>query len=106
MITNEGNGYSTETGIFTCPKEGFYFLFFTAKQSGWYAMYHDMGLILKTNGGDIIRAGVTSTQGDQNLQAFKGVVTHLKAGDEVWVSPQGLVESDIPLTSFTGILLN
>lgn len=105
VITNEGNGYSTETGIFTCPKEGFYLFFITGKQSGFDAMYHGMTVTLVVNGVAVIYAVGTSYHEGQNLQSSNAVVKYLVAGDQVWVRPGGLVEGDSKATSFSGILL-
>lgn len=102
MITNEGNGYDSTTGMFTCSKPGLYFFTHTVKQSGLEAMYHGASGTLMVNGISKVGSVVCTFHTDQHLQGTNSVIVRLEEGDEVWIRGGGLIEGNMNATTFTG----
>ena len=100
VITNIGSGYSLQTGIFTCPRDGDYvFTWSTMSNSGGqncYAFIYRNGVrsletFSEENGGSIYEHASTT------------VVFHLSMGDKVWIQTSGCVYfQGYPYTAFSG----
>jgi len=81
IVTNYGGGYDIKTGIFTCPKDGVYFITFTIgqrdrKRAQAHLVNNDVGFI---------DAVADATEADMNSQGGNSVVIPLKQGDRLHV---------------------
>nr|XP_057937040.1 complement C1q tumor necrosis factor-related protein 3-like [Doryrhamphus excisus] len=79
VVTNVGNGYDVNTGIFTAPVKGIYFIIFTASVGNSGAMN---AAVLK-NGVNMF--AVYDTRGTHG-SATNGMTLELEAGDKLWVT--------------------
>lgn len=103
VITNEGNGYNSHTGIFTAPTAGMY-VFFVNVQS--YDSYHIYTYIV-LNGTQKVRTMADGGRYGYYETGANLVVLTLLKGDTVWVKHSlghGYFSSG-PITTFSGFLL-
>ncbi|VDH94637.1 Hypothetical predicted protein [Mytilus galloprovincialis] len=104
--TNQGSGYNSHTGVFTCPKTGIYvFVWVIRLGSG----YHSFDLMINNTVFGTTYLHNHSTDG--NVSGT--VVAHVSKGDSVYVRMHstykgtGVVHSDVyGRTAFSGWLLN
>ncbi|XP_078320098.1 uncharacterized protein LOC111100109 [Crassostrea virginica] len=102
VITNKGQGYSSQTGKFTAPREGTYV--FTVTGVSWLRDWFSL---------DIVQDGVRKvrTWSDSSSSGQSGtnlVVLELDRGDAVWVGRKqgrGYDTDKVPLTTFSGFIL-
>ena len=99
-MTNIGNGYDEETGIFTCPVNGLY-LFFTSIFTDWE---HELTLAIIKEGTQLVT--MKSAWGD-HLHGVNMAIVECAFLENVWV--ECIDENDyIPgnsRTTFSGTLL-
>ena len=108
VYLNDGNSYSTHTGVFNVPTSGIYLLTFTI--DGYYVNHAtEVGLVV-----DSVNMGTAKAEaGGSNhyVQATKVLILHLNAGQSVWL--QTFFKSDASIYSnanarfvtFSGVLL-
>lgn len=110
IITNDGNAYNTNTGVFTCPEAGVYMFTFVLGERGDHDGTTGTWAELVVNSKFLVAASVDAFHSTQDLQGSNTAVIRLKLGDEVWVdalSYRGHVEGDDSrrFTTFTGVYL-
>ena len=99
VITNKGQGYSSQTGKFTAPRDGTYVFTVTA-------VSYSNGLSL-----DIVHDGDSKVRSHASARYQTGtnlVVLELDRGDAVWVkrhTGRGYWTYSVPLTTFSGFIL-
>lgn len=102
VITNIGNGYDSQTGLFTAPVSGVYAFFLSAMavdNSG------DLDLVIEKH---VVLLDIVYAQGAAgfNDQGSSQVSTHLTAGEQVWVRQEtGSRIRGGPWTVYTGYLV-
>lgn len=102
IISNIGNGYNANTGVFTAPVGGTYVFYIAAVE---YEK-QDLGLDIVLNNKSKVRLignNQAAYQTGTNM-----VVLSLGKGDEVWVKRsygKGFHSHGVPLTTFTGFLI-
>ncbi|XP_077997601.1 caprin-2-like [Glandiceps talaboti] len=105
VYSNDGNGYNTSTGKFTCPVSGMYYFMISAlRQSSSYHLH--VCLIKNTTKLPCIYAH--NSGGRSHGAASNSVIIDIDHGDEIWVRLVSgyAVYSDIyEYTTFTGYLL-
>ena len=102
VITNKGQGYSSQTGKFTAPRDGTYVFTLTAVSYSGNALYLD----IVHDGVSKVRTYSTSSASWQTGTNL--VVLELDRGNAVWVkryNGQGYWTHSVPLTTFSGFLL-
>ncbi|XP_068563973.1 complement C1q and tumor necrosis factor-related protein 9-like [Cebidichthys violaceus] len=104
LLVNEGGGYSPDTGVFTCPLDGFYY--FTVHMSVYG---RGQGTIFK-NGEKVVSLYHTSLPDKCSQVASMSSVIRLSKRDEVSVNIWGPGRNDIFATDdndtvFTGFRL-
>ncbi|XP_053375903.1 uncharacterized protein LOC123534659 isoform X3 [Mercenaria mercenaria] len=107
IITNEGSGYDTSTGIFSAPVGGLYqFTVHVCSSSGKYSV---VGLSLA---GKVVAAATNYDQA-YNICSSVGAVVRVKSGEQIWVkcttghsSAHRLYEDRYRMNTFSGILIN
>ena len=107
IITNEGNGYSVHTGVFTCPEAGMYLFIFTIGERGLNGA-NGVATRLNVNSANKVDAVVDSFHTAQDLQGGNSLLVRLKVGDAVWIDTfGGHVEGSggLRLTTFSGVFL-
>ncbi|XP_053408209.1 otolin-1-like [Mercenaria mercenaria] len=109
IITNDGNGYNTHTGVFTCPEEGMYLFTFFVGERGEMDGVTQIWADLVINSNNVIDAFAETRQFQEDAQGGNTVVIRLKLGDSVWVRSRFAghhIEGDqTRTTSFTGLYL-
>nr|XP_022292086.1 uncharacterized protein LOC111103253 isoform X1 [Crassostrea virginica] len=104
VITNVGNGYNPNDGVFTAPRAGVYVFFVNVQSYGIMTIYVDIVL----NGSTKVRTMSLNTSGEQHDAGPNLAVLSLQTGDRVWVkyySGQGYyTTSDGSITTFSGFL--
>lgn len=104
VINNEGNGYSNNTGVFTCPSYGYYlFSFFIVPYQGSHA-----NILLMKNGVMYAQAIAEPSYDTQEVTGGNTVILHLSIGDQVWLQTY---ENDATslrrtFTTFTGVMVS
>ncbi|XP_045163775.2 uncharacterized protein LOC123528090 [Mercenaria mercenaria] len=111
VIINDGNGYNTNTGVFTCLEAGVYmFSFFIGQRSetdGVTAAYAELVI----NSQNMVDAVVETYHQYQDLQGGNTVIQRLKQGDVVWVglmlSGHAHIEGSgsLRISTFSGVYL-
>ncbi|XP_078341116.1 uncharacterized protein LOC111118614 [Crassostrea virginica] len=102
VITNKGQGYSSQTGKFTAPRDGTYVFTVTGVSFG----KNELNLEIVHDGDSKVKTWSDSSaylQTGTNL-----VVLELDRGDAVWVkrkSGLGYWTNNVPLTTFSGFIL-
>ena len=100
VLTNTGNGYSAQTGVFTCPCDGEYV--FT-----WNTMNshddQDCQAYIYRNGVAGLVTQSSEGGGSYNEVASNTIVYHLTKGDSVWIQTGtcGYFRG-FPCTAFSG----
>ncbi|XP_060560092.1 GATA zinc finger domain-containing protein 14-like [Ruditapes philippinarum] len=107
IITNDGGGYSAQTGVFTCSEGGVYMFTFSIGQRD---QDHYMWAELMVNSMNMIDAVVDTYHPSQDLQGGNTVIVRLKQGDRVWIDAthngshlEG--SGSLRLTTFSGLFL-
>lgn len=103
VITNVGNGYNLNTGVFTTPKEGTYVFYVSALE--YITQYLKIDIVL--NSVSKVRAVSDSSASYQT--ATNMVVLNLQKGDRVWVRHlygKGYTSADVSETTFSGFLIS
>ncbi|XP_051908798.1 complement C1q tumor necrosis factor-related protein 3-like [Hippocampus zosterae] len=100
VITNVGNGYDSNTGIFTAPVRGLYFIVF----NGNVGTSGALNAAVMKNG--INMFAIYDTQGTFS-SATNGMPLVLEEGDKVWVTlwAQKSIFDQSRLSTFSGFLL-
>ncbi|XP_061561087.1 complement C1q tumor necrosis factor-related protein 3-like [Phycodurus eques] len=100
VITNEGNGYDSNTGIFTAPVKGLYFILFNGNVGNSGALN---AAVLK-NGVNMF--AIYDTQGTFS-SATNGMPLVLEQGDKLWVTlwANKSIFDQSRLTTFSGFLI-
>ncbi|XP_061669208.1 complement C1q tumor necrosis factor-related protein 3-like [Syngnathoides biaculeatus] len=100
VITNEGSGYDSNTGIFTAPVKGLYFIQFNGNVGNSGALN---AAVLK-NGVNMF--AIYDTQGTFS-SATNGMPLVLEQGDKLWVTlwANKSVFDQSRLTTFSGFLI-
>ncbi|KAF4089553.1 hypothetical protein AMELA_G00067360 [Ameiurus melas] len=102
VVTNIGNGYDSDTGIFTAPVKGVYYIRF-------YAHCHPeirMAVSLYKNGN--VQCSVYSEKPVTNGNANNGIVLNLEKGDQLYTKlwdNSWVYDDPAGYTSFGGFLL-
>ncbi|KAG9348288.1 hypothetical protein JZ751_002023 [Albula glossodonta] len=89
VLVNEGDGYSPNNGIFTCPRSGFYHFDVHA------STYGRAQFMLYKNGQNVVSAYHTTLSDRRSQMASIGSVIQLSEGDKVWVELWGCGRNDI-----------
>ncbi|XP_077409748.1 complement C1q tumor necrosis factor-related protein 3-like [Vanacampus margaritifer] len=100
VITNVGNGYDSETGIFTAPVRGLYFVLF----SGNVGNSGNLNAAVMKNG--INMFAIYDTQGTFS-SATNGMPLVLEQGDKLWVTlwANRSIFDQSRLSTFSGFLI-
>ncbi|XP_077388409.1 complement C1q tumor necrosis factor-related protein 3-like [Festucalex cinctus] len=100
VITNLGNGYDANTGIFTAPVKGLYFILFNGNVGNSGAL----NVAVIKNGVNMF--AIYDTQGTFS-SATNGMPLVLEEGDKLWVTlwPNKNVFDQSRLTTFSGFLI-
>ncbi|XP_053375904.1 uncharacterized protein LOC128547360 isoform X1 [Mercenaria mercenaria] len=107
ILTDEGSGYDTSTGIFTAPVGGLYqFTVHVCAQTGKFSV---VGLVLD---GKAVAATVNYGTNTDTCSSV-GAVVRVKSGEQIWVkcttghsSAYRLFQNSHRMNTFSGILLN
>ncbi|XP_066518094.1 cerebellin 11 [Hoplias malabaricus] len=104
VLTNIGNAYNSETGVFTAPVKGVYYV----RYSGSAFSAHDLGLSI-FKGSSRFVSSYEYNSGEKNDQVANGAVMLLEAGEEVhmrlWIRTWIFVDYRYNYSTFTGYLL-
>ncbi|XP_053376526.1 heavy metal-binding protein HIP-like [Mercenaria mercenaria] len=106
IITKEGSGYDTSTGIFTAPVGGLYQ--FTVHVCALTETYSVVGLSLA---GKVVAAAINYDR-DHYICSSVGAVVRMNSGEQIWVkctsgsSTYRLYQDNYRMNTFSGILLN
>uniref|UniRef100_A0A3B4CI22 C1q domain-containing protein n=1 Tax=Pygocentrus nattereri TaxID=42514 RepID=A0A3B4CI22_PYGNA len=102
VVTNYGNGYDSNTGIFTAPLKGvYYFRFYAHCHTG-----NQMAVSLYKN--DKVQCSVFSERPWTNGNASNGIVLILEKGDQIYTKlwdKSWVYDDHESYTSFGGFLL-
>ncbi|XP_036453107.1 complement C1q-like protein 3 [Colossoma macropomum] len=102
VSSNYGNGYDSNTGIFTAPIKGVYFFRFYAHCQGG----RKMAVSLYKN--DQKQCSVYSEKNEHNDNASNGTVLTLEKGDQIYTKlweDSWVFDDPAGYTSFSGFLL-
>ena len=107
VLYNEGNTYNTANGIFNCKISGVYLfsLFFGVQDS------HHALLKIVIDGSNQVDGIAESTAHGFDVQGGNMLITHLNAGQSVWVTQYYFADAVIRgepnyhFTTFSGVLL-
>jgi hypothetical protein len=109
VITNEGSGYDSSTGIFTASVEGVYQL--TAHVCAEYTKYSHIGLVL--DGAFIAKSANYNGDTSAGTCSFVSAIVKLIAGRKVWVActlgqERNLltVDNTFGMNTFSGVRIN
>lgn len=103
VITNAGNGYNPNTGVFTSPIGGTYVFYVSSVEYG--SQYLKLDIVLNS-------VSKVRTMGHSSASYQTGtnmVVLNLQKGDAVWVkyySGKGYYTESVPYTTFSGFLVS
>ncbi|KAK6178137.1 hypothetical protein SNE40_012958 [Patella caerulea] len=102
IVTNNGDGYSSETGKFTTPVTGTYFLFSTILSG--YNTKVETAIIVNDKEVGRMYSGAHDAHGSGS----NGVIVNLQAGDSIWIRLlyQGGTHVHGFYTTFSGFLVN
>ncbi|XP_077998033.1 uncharacterized protein LOC144451134 [Glandiceps talaboti] len=104
VYSNDGNGYNTSTGKFTCPVSGMYYFMISALQHNSYNLH----VCLMKNTTQLPCIHVRNSGGRQYGAASNSVIIDVDQGDEIWArlySGYAVYSSGYEFTTFTGYLL-
>ena len=100
ILLNIGNGYSAQTGVFVCPRDGEYVFTWSTMSRGDNA---DCYADIHRNGVAGLRTYSNEAGGSYNEAAYNTVVFHLIKGDSVWIQTQACgYFYGYPYTAFSG----
>lgn len=104
VLLNEGGSYNSETGIFTCSKEGFYHFALHA------STYGRAQCAIVKNDTKLVSLYHTTLPDKSSQMASTSCVVQLSAEDRVWVDVWGPGRNDVFATQdndtvFTGVRL-
>ncbi|XP_063399666.1 complement C1q-like protein 4 [Mytilus trossulus] len=104
--TNQGNGYNSNTGVFTCPKTGTYVFVLVVRL---YSAYHSIQLMINNS---VNGTSFHNAQNDDNTSSST-VVVNVSKGDTVYVRTHSKYKgvgnihtNTYGRTTFSGWLLN
>lgn len=104
ILYNEGDGYNSNTGIFTSPSEGHFVFFLSAQSYNKKYVYFD--IVHNDNAKVRTMAYVTGSPSFNIYQnAANMVLLHLQRGDRVYVkrnSGSGYYSQSVPVMTFSG----
>lgn len=89
VLLNEGGGYDSETGIFTCPLGGFYHLTLHA------STYGRAQCAIVQNENKLVSLYHTTLPDKSSQMASISCVVQLSTGDQVWVDVWGPGRNDV-----------
>ncbi|XP_077997644.1 uncharacterized protein LOC144450794 [Glandiceps talaboti] len=104
VYSNDGNGYSTSTGKFTCPVSGMYYFMISALRHNSNHLY----VCLIKNTTRLPCIFVHNSGGRSHGAASNSVIIDIDHGDEIWVrlvSGTAVYSDSNEYTTFTGYLL-
>ena len=105
VITNVGNSYNPNDGVFTAPMAGVYVFFVNVQSYGSKSIFVDIVL----NGATKVRTLVSQSSQEYSDAGPNLAVLSLQIGDRVWVKHNSGVgywtNSDGPITTFSGFLI-
>ncbi|XP_063043375.1 cerebellin 11 [Engraulis encrasicolus] len=105
VITNLGNAYNADTGIFTAPVKGLYYF----RYSGRAFQNYDMGLSIFKGSSRIVSSYNYNSSGDRDDTVSNGVVLELEVGDPVymhlWINSWISTDDRYKYSTFSGFLL-
>ncbi|XP_033732933.1 complement C1q-like protein 3 [Pecten maximus] len=104
VLTNEGNNYDPQTGVFTCQQAGTYVFYVTIQVEHG----HSFGAEVVKNAAEI--AWVLAEPTNSRASASTSVIVNLSVGDIVYVRSDGYFDQDDALiddqfSSFSGFLI-
>lgn len=102
IVSQEGNSYDARTGIFRCSVSGTY-LFSTSVMNNPPNADTFVGYISK-NGANSVPVHCSNSGGVYNMCSAT-LITHLVAGDEIWIKHISGGETD-NFSSFSGVLIH
>ncbi|XP_028831622.1 cerebellin 11 [Denticeps clupeoides] len=104
ILTNIGNAYNPNTGVFTAPVKGVYYF----RYSGYGYAGNDMGLSI-FKGSQRMVSSYEHRSADSNDNVSNGVVLELDVGDVVyarlWINTWVFTDSRYDYCTFSGFLL-
>jgi len=106
VLTNIGDGYNVNSGMFTANQNGLYLFSFTVSE---VAENHFIWADLLVNGVKQLETAAETFHKDQDVQGTNMAVVSLQSGDLVWVATR--TATQLPggpayrLTTFTGAFL-
>ena len=109
LLSNDGNGYNTFTGVFTVPVTGVYFFTFTLNINNKFAsarLVKDGQTLAAT-----VAESIDSGSSHRHESSSNTVIVHATAGQSVWVesfyygSSTLWSGSSYPVNTFSGFLL-
>ncbi|KAK6326957.1 hypothetical protein J4Q44_G00026020 [Coregonus suidteri] len=104
VLTNVGGAYNVETGEFTAPIRGVYYIRFTANGPSDFTL----SSMLYKNGGQVLLAAHESPSGEGSDTASNGAALLLEEGDSLqmvlWANTQ-VWDNDNHHSTFSGFLL-
>ena len=100
VLINKGNGYSAQTGVFTCPRDGEYvFTWSTMSNSD----SQDCFAFIYRNGVKSLEASSYEAGGSEYEVASNTEVFHLTKGDTIWIQTDSCgYFFGYPYTAFSG----
>ncbi|XP_042371717.1 complement C1q-like protein 4, partial [Plectropomus leopardus] len=104
VLTNIGQAYNSETGEFTAPTRGVYYIRFTANAPTDF----DMSAVLYKNGAQVMLITHEQLSGEGSDTASNGAALQLEAGDklslQLWQNTQ-IWDNSNHHSTFSGFLL-
>ncbi|XP_077997807.1 uncharacterized protein LOC144450919 [Glandiceps talaboti] len=104
VYSNDGNGYNTSTGKFTCPVSGMYYFMISALRDN---SNHLLVCLIK-NTTTLPCIYVHNSGGRQHGAASNSVIIDVDQGDEIWVrlsNGHAVLSNSNEFITFTGYLL-
>ncbi|XP_014841017.1 PREDICTED: cerebellin-1-like isoform X1 [Poecilia mexicana] len=104
VITNLGNAYNQNTGIFVAPVRGMYYFSFFYRAGGG----HKVRLLLMKNNEHVLESSDQKTLNDGADNGGNAAFVELQQGDQVYVQlhPETHVFGGSHTTTFSGFLLH
>ena len=100
VLVNIGNGYSAQTGVFTCPRDGEYVFTWSIMSNG---DSQDCYAYIYRNGVKSLLTEALERGGSQYEVASNTEMFHLSVGDTVWIQTDSCFYfHGYPSTAFSG----